>query len=564
MLRKTIAYLGVKNLHYYLILVISLLVSAPLFASGLYHAHDIYHHVFRIVATIDALKDAQIIPLIGTKLANGFGYSWNIFYPPLSALIPAVFKVLFPTYTSSLKLYIFFTIVLSGITMYRFVFAFAKSTSIAVVAAILYITAPYRLVDIYIRGAMGEVLVFVFLPIFFQGVFELLKGDKSKHYYITVGMAGLILSHNVSALYSALVASIYILFYFKDAFNIHFMRYMLQNVIYTILICLFFLVPLAEHKFFGNYMVFQPEIMTSLKFVLRHTVEIYDLLFGSFDTEKTPVVLGLQFVIPLLMAPLIYKRINEKKDYAVILTLGLLSLFAITNYFPWSIVPGVFTYIQFPWRLLMFAVFFLSIFSARVIVHFFEDINYKFLIGFIFILLLYVSPVLEIVQVDEELNDTVFNVVDMVEDDSWSWGRASNEYLPVNVYENLSYFIDRSTNSNPVALTGNANIETLFKSGTNLTFRIETFSETIIELPYIYYRGWDAVLTTKVKNIDLHVSESANGLTSIQLPNNVKGSIKVDFTGTIYTKIAYVISGLTILFFVLYYLIRKQKKKYKK
>lgn len=53
----------------------------------------------------------------------------------------------------------------------------------------------------------------------FHGLFNLLKGDGKKHYYIAIAAIGLILTHTISTEYSAIFALLYIIFNFKQLKN---------------------------------------------------------------------------------------------------------------------------------------------------------------------------------------------------------------------------------------------------------------------------------------------------------------------------------------------------------
>ncbi|HHV65420.1 MAG TPA: hypothetical protein GXX46_10170 [Peptococcaceae bacterium] len=346
--------------HTVILLVISILLVSPLFSRGFFTAHDIHCHMFKTVATVEALLEGQLPPLIGPSLANGFGYAWNIFYAPLSAYIPAFLKIFIPTFIGSMKLFIFLTLFLSGITMYFFALDISRSSRIALLAAAFYLTAPYRLEDIYIRGAMGEALAFVFFPIFFQGLYRLFYREGQKDYLIAVGLAGLILSHNISAVMAGTAAGFYLLAHFKQLFKPRIIKSLAMSGLIVLALSLFYLGPLLEHKLWGDYAVFWPEGMGSLKVMKERSLTLQQLLFSEFAPGKLSLNLGLQFLVPLVFVPLFWQHIRKNKNLFLFLLLGLGSVLVITKFFPWTKMPGVFAFIQFPWRFLALAIFFLS------------------------------------------------------------------------------------------------------------------------------------------------------------------------------------------------------------
>ena len=57
-------------------------------------------------------------------------------------------------------------------------------------AAFLYVFSLYRFTDIYVRGALGEVLAFIFMPVALIGIYEVLWGDEKKWSWLMTGYSG--------------------------------------------------------------------------------------------------------------------------------------------------------------------------------------------------------------------------------------------------------------------------------------------------------------------------------------------------------------------------------------
>ena len=71
--------------------------------------------------------------------------------------------------------------------MQKFVKTVTKSDKMSIVSSLIYMVAPYHLVDIYIRCAIGEVVAFVFIPIIFLGLYNILNNNTKKDYYLAIG-----------------------------------------------------------------------------------------------------------------------------------------------------------------------------------------------------------------------------------------------------------------------------------------------------------------------------------------------------------------------------------------
>src|SRR5680860_1739012 len=74
-------------------------------------------------------------------------------------------------------------------------------TEAALIGAFWYMYAPYRFVDLYVRGAIGESFAFIWMPLLLFFLYRLNK--KNSFNYVILGglsLAFLILSHNAISL----------------------------------------------------------------------------------------------------------------------------------------------------------------------------------------------------------------------------------------------------------------------------------------------------------------------------------------------------------------------------
>ena len=116
-------------------------------------------------------------------------------------------------------------------------------------------------------------------------------------------------------------------------------------------------------------------------------------------------------------------------------------------------------------------------------------------------------------------------------------------------------------------LRGNCLIHNENKKELKMTFSIENIEDNaenvILELPYIYYLGYDISIETSKEIVKLNYTESENGLIQVFIPNNIEvAEVKVTYTGTVLEKLSYLLSALATLIFVVYvYLYRIKSKK---
>ncbi|MCS7002280.1 MAG: hypothetical protein NZ518_05460, partial [Dehalococcoidia bacterium] len=133
----------------------------PLYFWG---AHDGRHSVYFLVQFDRSIRDGIWWPRWAPDFTYGYGYPIFNIYAPLAYFIGEAFHLAGADVVTAVKLVFALSFPLSGLTM----FAFARDTlgsRGAALAAVVYMLAPYRLVDVYVRGALSESLAFVFFPL---------------------------------------------------------------------------------------------------------------------------------------------------------------------------------------------------------------------------------------------------------------------------------------------------------------------------------------------------------------------------------------------------------------
>ena len=169
---------------------------------------DGIQHIARAYGTKESFENL-LFPNIITSFTNGFGYSWNLFYGPLTPYAILFTSFLTGNFINAYKLITCICLILSGFTMYKFVNCLTKNNNASLLASILYMTFPYHLTDLYIRNAFGEFVSFIFIPLVFLGLYNLFYTSEKKNYDLTIGAVGLILTHNLSTVIVAFFALLF-------------------------------------------------------------------------------------------------------------------------------------------------------------------------------------------------------------------------------------------------------------------------------------------------------------------------------------------------------------------
>ena len=169
-----------------IILIVAIVISIPLFWKNFnYYNDDGIQHIARAFLTMENLEKGQST-LVLPKLENGFGYSWDLFYGPLSSYVIAVIGGFFNNIVIGYKIVLFLGLFFSGISMYFLTKKITDDKNVGLLSGILYMTMPYHLTDMYIRGSIGEFLSFVFIPIVFLGLYNLFHQEK-KDWVLVIG-----------------------------------------------------------------------------------------------------------------------------------------------------------------------------------------------------------------------------------------------------------------------------------------------------------------------------------------------------------------------------------------
>lgn len=561
-----------KVIHYILITLVAVIAAIPLINLRIYGTDDGFIHLLRIMGVDNIFKSGQFPPFIDSKYCNGFGYAINVFYSSIVTYGPLLFKLFTNYYNACLKLYSFATILISGLAMYKLMQEITDKREISLLAAIIYIFIPYRLETMYNRFAIGEFSAYMFFPLVFLGLYNLLKKDGTKHYYITIGAVGLILTHAISTEYTALFCLLYILLNYKCLKNKDVIKKVLINVIFVVCIVAFFIVPLLEYRTLANYEIFDSQGMNNTgEDVARGAISIIQF-FKDIEENGVSFRLGITFTILSLLGIFTYRKMKNKyKDiYLTFLIIAVVSLFMTTKYFPWIIMPDILSTLQFSWRMLAFAEFAMAIISAFNLYTLIEIISLKqkeyvkgiLLLSSLVLIICTMQKINYNYKYDADKNFTDEEYEQYIQSrETLNYKAINREYMPTKALQNEQYFKKRDHNVN--VLSGKVEIKNENKENLSFTFAIETAEEgSILELPYLYYPGYEAILRESNTETKLEVFESEYGFIAIKLPSNLENvEISVEYKGTILEKISYIISIIAIVTFIGYIAYNKKSTK---
>ena len=249
-----------KNIKYAVCyLVIIVMASIPLFNNYLIRGHDIYFHLMRIEGLAQGLRAGEFPVRIQPAWYDGYGYAVSVFYSDLFLYPAALLRLLGISLQDAYKVYVVLcnvaTTLISG---YSFGKIFRKR-EIGVFGSCLYTLAPYRLVNLYTRGALGEYTGMIFWPLLIYSCILLLNEDRNKvqlqkgAVLMGISMAGMLQSHMLTAEIACMVLLLLVVVYCRRIFHKEVMLAGCGAVAAALGLSTWFLIPFLDYMLFGRF-----------------------------------------------------------------------------------------------------------------------------------------------------------------------------------------------------------------------------------------------------------------------------------------------------------------------
>lgn len=507
--------------------VVAVITMMPMFTKPYYSSHDTKFHIKNIEMLTEQVKEHPIFPkkIVG-EIANDFGYATDVFYAPLAHTSAAYINAVVNNPTITLKIVHFVVLFLSGITMYFCSKKISQSNGIGLLSAIIYMLFPYHLSDIYIRDALSETFIFIFLPMVISALYELAHDNRKAFYPLfIIGYVGGMLSHLNLMVYFTVIIIGFLLF--KWRFTIKNIKPFIISSIIILALTSPFLIGLLQQKILGNYRVFADGVMVEGTWGWALNPLDYLNVLKNYGNQEAKFFLELVTIILLIITFIKYRKVNHK-FYNYILVFGIIAFILSTKLFPWDLLPKSMRIVQFPWRFETFVALSISLLAPLCL----KLLSEKKVIIFVLtmIMVLFAQPNLKPAS-NEQIN--------MNDLPGWYGRGYQQEYLPQATYENKEYFDSR--NRDILIEEGSGDIIITQDKMPLLEFTVEANDEVKVEFPRLSYIGY----TLKDSNGKKYVlKENSNGFLEATIPS---GQYVLDFTGTTLDIISKYVSLATFI-----------------
>lgn len=359
-----------------IICIFSFLSSYSLLHRGLPPTHDGEYHIVRFYEFDKVLRSGVIYPRWAPDLNAGFGLPLFNYVYPLPNYIASFFHIFGFSFIDSFKVSMILATFIGGIFFYYWTKEIWGILG-GVVSGVFYLYSPYRFVDIYIRGSIGEVWALAFFPLFLWAITSYGKKQTSVMFFLSVISFSLVIfSHNILALMFAVFALSYaVLLCLLRSGEERILLIKRFFVIFSLSIgiaSIFWLPALVETKYVQGLQVF--DLKSNFPELFQLIIPTWGSGFSGGGLEnQMSFQIGLanlfMVFINILLLGVFFKKWNKSQRIIIIFSLlWFLIVFALMLPFSlpiWENVPLLY-YFQFPWRLLSLEIILCSFISGSL------------------------------------------------------------------------------------------------------------------------------------------------------------------------------------------------------
>ncbi len=335
--------------------------------------HDTMFHLSRIEGLAESISRGDFFPAIYPYKNNGFGYASPLFYCDL-LLIPSALLYLAHVPLSVCYILLVLTVTFcSAWAMASLCFRITGKLPASLLSAAAFTFSNYRITDVYVRGALGEITAMIFLILLLNSVYELFEAQSPDGWKtLWLAVSGLICSHNLTALMGFFVFGLYWIRYAgRCSDTIH--RSCVKALILSFLCTAWFTIPMLEQlhsqEFYLHYYAASSDLADSALPLWKYFANRTVFGYASNQLPKN-LQMNLNPGFFLMISPLFWLFLSgsDRRNAFVNMTLllGICTCLLPSQLLPWDRMEFL-RILQFPWRFLTLAVVFLSVSASWIV-----------------------------------------------------------------------------------------------------------------------------------------------------------------------------------------------------
>ncbi len=547
--------------------VITLLFLIPYETSDLLSLeHDTLFHLSRIQGLAEAIGRGDLLPALYPYKNNGFGYASPLFYCDL-LLYP--FSLLYHfgcPLSVSYKLLIFCVTLFSTWAMIHLIQRISGSQWTAFAAGAAFCFSNYRITDVYVRGALGEVMAMGFLILCIEGLYLLLEESRTSAWKkLFFGMLGMVFSHNLTFLLGMAVLALIVLLEWKQLDKERFAA-LLKACICAFLCSCWFTLPMIEQlhsqKFILHYYAASSQLEYYALPLWKYFANTTVFGYGNNNIEPARQMLvnpGIGITLFSLLFPCLYirkKDVSHARFLWICWGIGIACFLLPWDIFPWASMSFL-RVLQFPWRLMTPALILLCIPASAVL----QSLSRQQTVPAVLALVLLIGEgIWHLIPATERTfgitSATAYEdiisgaLIDpYYSADYMRVELAGGDYLPVDSpdFRGLTPAVWNSS--------GAVFPASYVQNGTTLTIKLEEVpSDGFLELPLTWYKGY----TCNAGETAVSIGPSSRALASVRVSSPC--ILTVSYQGTLLRTVCIAVSGLSVIGILILLLLETKKE----
>ena len=530
-----------------LLLAAAAFASIPTMKDSLTYGLDTTFHIARIRNLADALRAGQFPARVGGFSYNGYGAVTSVFYPDFLLTPFALMLLLGASVPYMMHALIIAINLLTAWTSYVCARRILADRMKATCAAALYVLGAARLMSLYTRSAIGEMLAMGFFPLFFLGLWEVLRGEKRRWPTLALGATAVFQCHMISTLFCAGLAAGMGLLCLPRVIREKRIGAIAKAAAATLLLNLFVLVPMATFirqgvnagNTLGNsaYWLMQPA-----QLLLDAVESDGGQIVSGMNTDA--IVLGLPLLLGAFLA--VYRAAaGEGMRRALGFgTAGLLLAFTCTTMMPWqevnALLHGLLDYVQLPFRILTMASFFLALCAADAFCAAQTEKRKEAAVwAALALCAVCVHPLLS----DHALSTEIL-----------PYGRE--DFSAVNLDYRLPNMDESTLEDTAIHASEGLRVDHYKKDGTHITADVAAQGAASLTVPLFAFEGYEARLDGQA----LSLMQDDRARLTVLLPAGAAGRLEIRYVGKEIWRAADAVSLLTLI--GLGIVVKKERKRH--
>jgi hypothetical protein len=472
-----------------------------LLSRSMFSTHEGERVYIRSLEYYNELKTVGFPPLVFQDATLGMGSAFPVFYPPFTLLLTSALMFLTKSVFVSVNTAFFLSVVASALLFYVLAFVLCRSSWQALACATIYSMAPYRFVDVGVRGALAECWAFAWYPLIALGAWRHARGHGGE-LMLPLGIALLGITHSVMALYFVPLALLPVGILLAWRQNRQSLVRLALLLALAAGLTAFYVLP--QRQLLPGVWASRMDYMgATLRNLVAHCPSFRQLFSSDptswynlsrrnvFEKEMSFDAGVACWLMLLATAASFFVRseddiwLRRVRAYCVAAAIGCL-LFILQPQLLLSWLPASFRYIQFSWRLLGLVCFFVALSAACLPLK--RLPYYQWAAAGVAVLAVLLTPGYQRkLRFQPQLSEASYTAAYLQEKGLKGY-TDSGEYLPLEISPAA---VASSVTATPVALSGGVASWKWLRPNV-MEFQPAGEKECAVKLPIIYYPFWHA------------------------------------------------------------------------